>query len=122
MATDGPFAESKESLAGYWMVDVDERGAGPRDRRPGRRLHAGPIEVRQVWTGRPTSNMSAVTCTTDHGIEDLLRELAPQVLGALVRRYGQFDACEDAVQEALLAAALQWPARRACRTTRAAGW
>jgi RNA polymerase sigma factor (sigma-70 family) len=41
-------------------------------------------------------------------IEDLLRELAPQVLGALVRRYGQFDACEDAVQDALLAAALQW--------------
>ncbi|HZG92859.1 MAG TPA: sigma factor, partial [Pseudonocardia sp.] len=41
--------------------------------------------------------------------EDLLRELAPQVLGALVRRYGHFDACEDAVQEALLAAARQWP-------------
>ncbi|MBN2624475.1 MAG: sigma-70 family RNA polymerase sigma factor [Acidimicrobiales bacterium] len=39
----------------------------------------------------------------------MLRELAPQVLGALVRRYGHFDACEDAVQEALLAAALQWP-------------
>ena len=42
-------------------------------------------------------------------IEDLLRELAPQVLGTLVRRHGQFAACEDAVQEALLAAALQWP-------------
>jgi RNA polymerase sigma factor (sigma-70 family) len=42
-------------------------------------------------------------------LEDLLRELAPQVLGALVRRYGQFDACEDAVQEALIAAARQWP-------------
>ncbi|HEX3789775.1 MAG TPA: DUF6596 domain-containing protein [Pseudonocardiaceae bacterium] len=42
-------------------------------------------------------------------VEDLLRELAPQVLGALVRRYGQFDAGEDAVQEALLAAAQQWP-------------
>jgi RNA polymerase sigma factor (sigma-70 family) len=41
-------------------------------------------------------------------IEDLLRELAPQVLGALMRRHGQLDACEDAVQEALLAAALQW--------------
>jgi predicted RNA polymerase sigma factor len=39
----------------------------------------------------------------------LLRESAPQVLGALVRRYGDFDLCEDAVQEALLAAALQWP-------------
>jgi len=41
--------------------------------------------------------------------EDLLRELAPPVLGTLVRRHGQFDACEDAVQEALLAAAEQWP-------------
>jgi RNA polymerase sigma factor (sigma-70 family) len=41
--------------------------------------------------------------------EDLLRPLTPQILGALVRRYGHFDLCEDAVQEALLAAALQWP-------------
>ncbi|MER5223348.1 sigma-70 family RNA polymerase sigma factor [Streptomyces flaveus] len=41
--------------------------------------------------------------------EDLLRLHAPQVLGALVRRYGHFDAAEDAVQEALLAAAGQWP-------------
>ncbi|MFD9950480.1 RNA polymerase sigma factor [Nonomuraea sp. NPDC059023] len=44
-------------------------------------------------------------------VEDLLRELAPQVLGVLVRRYEQFDACEDAVQEALLDAAVQWPER-----------
>jgi hypothetical protein len=43
-------------------------------------------------------------------IEDLLRELTPQVLGALVRRHGQFEGCEDAVQEALLAATRQWPA------------
>jgi RNA polymerase sigma factor (sigma-70 family) len=42
-------------------------------------------------------------------VEGLLRELAPQVLAALVKRYGQFDAAEDAVQEALLAAATQWP-------------
>ncbi|GII42001.1 RNA polymerase sigma factor [Planotetraspora phitsanulokensis] len=41
--------------------------------------------------------------------EDLLRRLAPQVLGAVVRRYGQFDTAEEAVQEALLAAATQWP-------------
>ena len=46
---------------------------------------------------------------TDERVEELLRTLAPQVLGALVRRYGQFDASEDAVQEALLAAAEQWP-------------
>jgi RNA polymerase sigma factor (sigma-70 family) len=46
--------------------------------------------------------------STETHFEDLLRELAPQVLGVLVRRHGQFDACEDAVQEALLAAAVQW--------------
>jgi RNA polymerase sigma factor (sigma-70 family) len=45
---------------------------------------------------------------TSH-IEDILRNLAPQVLGALVRHYGGFDTCEDAVQEALVAAATQWP-------------
>jgi RNA polymerase sigma factor (sigma-70 family) len=42
-------------------------------------------------------------------LEDVLRRLAPQVLGALMRRYGRLDTCEDAVQEALLAAATQWP-------------
>lgn len=44
-------------------------------------------------------------------VEDLLRAYAPQVLGTLVRRYGTFDTCEDAVQEALIAAARQWPAQ-----------
>jgi RNA polymerase sigma factor (sigma-70 family) len=48
--------------------------------------------------------------STATAVEDLLRELAPQVLGALVRRYHDFDTCEDAVQEALLAAATRWPA------------
>ena len=45
----------------------------------------------------------------DAELEDLLRRLAPQVLGAVVRRYGHFDTAEDAVQEALLTAALRWP-------------
>jgi RNA polymerase sigma factor (sigma-70 family) len=42
--------------------------------------------------------------------EDLLRELAPRVLGVLARRYGDFADAEDAVQEALIAAATAWPA------------
>jgi RNA polymerase sigma factor (sigma-70 family) len=45
----------------------------------------------------------------DRNAEHLLRELAPQVLGAVMRRYRNFSACEDAVQEALIAAAEQWP-------------
>ena len=42
-------------------------------------------------------------------LEDLLRTLAPQVLGVLGRRYGDFDGAEDAVQEALIAAYRHWP-------------
>jgi RNA polymerase sigma factor (sigma-70 family) len=41
--------------------------------------------------------------------EHLLRDLAPQVLGVVIRRFRDFAAAEDAVQEALIAAALQWP-------------
>lgn len=44
-----------------------------------------------------------------HSTEHLLRELAPQVLSGVARRYGDFAAAEDAVQEALLAAATKWP-------------
>ena len=47
---------------------------------------------------------------SDEDLGRLLRELAPQVLGALLRRYQDFDACEDALQEAMLAATVQWPA------------
>ena len=74
-----------------------DRGAGARGRPGAGRgaARSGPQRVR---------GMSTAT-----GFEDLLRELAPQVLTALVRRFGGFDTCEDAVQEALLAAAVQWP-------------
>jgi RNA polymerase sigma factor (sigma-70 family) len=47
--------------------------------------------------------------TLESSIGHLLREFAPQVLGAVARRHGDFAAAEDAVQEALIAAAMQWP-------------
>ena len=47
--------------------------------------------------------------TLDARAEQLLRDLAPQVLGSVVRRFGDFAAAEDATQEALVAASLQWP-------------
>ena len=50
-----------------------------------------------------------MTAPAEARVEGLLRQLAPQVLGALIRRYGRFDVSEDAVQEALLAASFQWP-------------
>jgi predicted RNA polymerase sigma factor len=46
--------------------------------------------------------------TTDE-LEQVWRRWAPDLLAALARRYGDFDAAEDAVQDALLAAVRQWP-------------
>jgi RNA polymerase sigma factor (sigma-70 family) len=45
----------------------------------------------------------------DASIEHLLRELAPQVVGAVARRFRDFSSAEDAVQEAMIAAFTQWP-------------
>lgn len=50
-----------------------------------------------------------MTARLDDSAQDLLRDLAPKVLGSLLRRYRDFGGCEDAVQEALIAAGLQWP-------------
>jgi RNA polymerase sigma factor (sigma-70 family) len=56
----------------------------------------------------------------DRATQHLLRDLAPQVLGVVARRYGDFAAAEDAVQEALIAAAQQWPV--AGTPTNPRGW
>ena len=53
--------------------------------------------------------MIGVAPTLDESIQQQLRALTPQVLGILVRRYRDFPGCEDALQEALIAAAAQWP-------------
>ena len=53
--------------------------------------------------------MGETAQSPDVPIEHLLRELTPQVLGIVVRRFHDFAAAEDAVQEASIAAATQWP-------------
>jgi RNA polymerase sigma factor (sigma-70 family) len=58
--------------------------------------------------------------TPGAAVEGLLRAAAPQALAALVRRHRDFDACEDAVQEALVDAARQWPERGVPESP--AGW
>ena len=69
------------------------RGDDPRRRGRGHGHRGAPGDVlRRTARG--------VRADSDATTEDLLRELAPQVLGVLVRRYGQFELCEDAVQEA----------------------
>ena len=112
--TDGVFPESKEFLAGYWIVDVDSPGARLPDRggsvsRPRQRRRAAQHADRGARSDERAAGRGVTRASAEFTHENLLRELAPQVLGAVIRRFGDFGAAEDAVQEALLAAALQWP-------------
>jgi RNA polymerase sigma factor (sigma-70 family) len=61
-----------------------------------------------------------MTLSAARSVEHLLREITPQVLGALTRRHRDFGAAEDAVQEALLDASMQWPVE--CVPENPAGW
>ena len=61
-----------------------------------------------------------MTGSSARSVEHLLREITPQVLGALTRRHRDFAAAEDAVQEALLDASMQWPLEGVPEN--AAGW
>jgi len=51
--TDGPFAEAKESLAGYWIVDVDDEARALEIASRIVAVTEGPVEVRQVMDAPP---------------------------------------------------------------------
>src|ERR671910_795266 len=105
--------ESGELVGAYGVADeADAKGGRVADGPPA--VTDGPYVEAKEYLGsctRPTPR-----CDDDRSrpvtVPDwpLVRRLAPEVLGTLVRRYGHFDSCEDAVQEALLAAARQLPA------------
>ena len=111
--TDGPFAETKDLIAGFMIIDVDSYGAR---RRAGRRV------VRSARRGRQADPRVARGAAV-HGLSDdrhrvmaagavdetQLRELIPQVLAVLVHRGADFATAEDAVQEALIRAVETWP-------------
>ena len=138
VVTDGPFQEFKEWLAGYQIVDVESEARaieiaarlsavpGPDG---GRDAAADPGAADDGRRRRRTSPRWRRTCETrgrrraERAVHDRRGPAAragAAVLGALARRYGDFDAAEDAVQEALLAAA-DTGRVRVCRRSREAG-
>src|SRR6266571_3607903 len=82
--TDGVFPEAKEFLAGYWIVDVE---SPERAYEMAARASADERAARRI-----------LVSSLDAASEHLLRELAPQVLGAVIRRFRDFADAEDAVQ------------------------
>jgi hypothetical protein len=67
-----------------------------------------PVDRSARGDGQPTEHRMT-SLPLDPALERLLRDLAPVVRGAMVRRQRDFAAAEDAVQDALIAAASQWP-------------
>ncbi len=106
--TDGPFAETKDLIAGWMVIDVDSQRASDRTR--GRAVSRARRRRRtdQRMAGGPT----VPRCTADRhrlSVDDVeLRELVPHVLSVLVRRGADFATAEDAVQEALIRAVSAW--------------
>ena len=124
VVTDGPFPESKEFLAGYWIVDVEseERAieiAARASAAPG--PGGRPIGARDRGAAGDGAAARRGAVTPAPSIEDLLRELAPQVLGAVVRRYGDFADCRGRGAGGAAGGRDAVAGRRACPTTRAAG-
>ena len=109
VTTDGPFAETKEQLGGFWIVEVPDldaaldlgrQGVG-RLRRPGR----GP-----AVPGRARSRVRSCRAPTRAAIERVFREESGRVVATLVRLFGDIDLAEEAVQEAFAVASERWPA------------
>ncbi len=105
--TDGPFAETKDLIAGWLIIDVETLRAS---RRGGGRVlgRAGPGRQADLRMAGGTSVLRLRAHR--RGVnETLLRELIPAVTGVLVRRGADFATAEDAVQDALLRALATWP-------------
>ena len=118
VTTDGPHPETSDLVAGWYMIDVDsyERAVEvaayvSSEPGPGGEPLCEWIDVREIMSHSTVGGLSAgVTEAAAQGLDEgALRALVPRVLAGLVRRGEDFDAAEDALQEALIEALRAWP-------------
>ena len=104
VVTDGPFAESKEYLGGFWIIEAPDLDAALKLGRGGleglRRQGRGP-----TVPGRVTGLMTELSAQ----IERVFREEHARVVASLARRFGDLDIAEEAAGEALVLALEKWP-------------
>ena len=105
IVTDGPFAESKEYLGGFWVIEAPDLDAALTWATEGSAACAGKVEVRPFQ--RPSRR--ALETTVRREVERVFREEYGRVVASLVRRFGDIDVAEEAAGEALLVALEKWP-------------
>ena len=112
MATDGPYAETKEALGGFYLIEAAnlDDAIEAASRIPG--ATAGAVEVRPIWefAAEPTAEAVASATLTPRAVVDrLFREESGRAVATLIRLTGDFDLAEEAVQEAFVVALERWP-------------
>ena len=116
VTTDGPLPETSDLVAGWYMIDVESHERAlelaayvSSEPGPGGEPLYEWIDVREVMSGAVGGLTGVIDEPTRRLDEGALRALVPRVLAGLVRRGEDFDAAEDALQEALLEALRVWP-------------
>ena len=118
LITDGPFAETKEQLAGYYILDCRRSRRGDRlgrensDRVQRRRgLRRNPPDRRPAAALRRPARVD-VSCPADirAAAETVFRREHGRIIASLIRLCGSFDRAEEAMQEGFAAALANWPA------------
>ena len=112
LTTDGPFAESKEHLGGFYIIEADDLDAAlvwaSKTTAAGRRSRS-----RSARSGRcPTPDVRGVDgspAVDAAAIGRIFREESGRSVATLIRIFGDIDVAEDAVQEAFAVALRKWP-------------
>ena len=104
---DGPFAETKEALLGFYLIDCDSLDEAIETAKEIGRDEKVVFEIRPVKLFLPKGTCCIVT--TVCWIDPVLRSARPQAIGALLRYFRDLDQAEEAFQEACLRALKNWP-------------
>ena len=107
LVTDGPFAESKEYLGGFWIIEAPDLDAALKWAAEGSKACAGKVEVRPFQAELTGMDPSDRICPAQ--IERVFREEHARVVASLARRFGDLDIAEEAAGEALVLALEKWP-------------
>ena len=110
VTTDGPFAETKEQLGGFWVIEAADLDAALALGGQGRRRPAGAPSrcARSRTSPRPERRRAGPTRSADR--RSVFREESGRAVATLVRLFGDIDVAEEAVQEAFVVAVERWPA------------
>ncbi len=107
LTTDGPFAETREQLGGYYLIEARTSTRRLASRRAYRRQNSAPSRFDRSWS---TAELLAepLPRVSDNDLDRVFRDEAGRVLATLIRLVGDFESAEEALQDACAAAAEQW--------------